>query len=113
MKVWEARSGKCLRTLEGHSGWVLACGYSPDGAYIVSGANDHTVKVWEARTGELCMTLLNAPDSQTAVLDERHNRILAASPGAWRYLGWRYFDPQANRLRILPAEHFGPLPVGG
>jgi hypothetical protein len=58
----------------------------------------------------MCMTLVNAPDGQTAALDERHNRILAASPEAWRYLGWRYFDPQANRLRILPAEHFGPLP---
>jgi hypothetical protein len=48
------------------------------------------------------MTLINALDGQTAALDERRNRILAASPGAWRYLGWRIFDPQVNRLRILP-----------
>ena len=59
------------------------------------------------------MTLINASDGQTAATDERHNRILAASSSAWRYLGWRYFDAQANRLRVLPAEHFGPLPGVG
>lgn len=58
------------------------------------------------------MTLLNAPNGESAALDTRHNRILAASPGAWRYLDWRVFDEQARSLRILPAEHFGPLPVG-
>jgi len=103
--------GSDVTTVFGHNGMVWACGYSPDGAYIVSGAGDSTVKVWEAHTGELDMTLIHAPDGQTAALDERHNHILAASPGTWRYLGWRYFDPQANRLRVLPAEHFGPLPV--
>jgi hypothetical protein len=56
------------------------------------------------------MTLVNAPHGETAALDERHNRILGVSPEAWCYLGWRYFDQEAHRLRILPAEHFGPLP---
>lgn len=110
LKLWEVRSGKCLRTPEGHSGAVLACAFSPDGSLVLSGGGDGTLKLWEVDTGEVCMTLVNAPHGETAALDERHNRILAASPDAWRYLGWRYFDPQANRLRILPAEHFGPLP---
>ncbi|MGH8058204.1 MAG: pentapeptide repeat-containing protein, partial [Candidatus Entotheonellia bacterium] len=101
-----------VTTVLGHSGGVLACAFAPDGSTLASGSADGTLRVWDTRTGELCMTLVNAPNSQTAALDERGNRILAASPDAWRYLGWRYFDPQANRLRILPAEHFGPLPVG-
>jgi uncharacterized protein YjbI with pentapeptide repeats len=112
LQLWDPRNGQCLRTLEGHSGVVLACGFAPDGTLVVSGAEDGTLKLWEVQTGEVYMILVNAPDSQTATLDERHNRILAASPEAWRYLGWRYFDPHANRLRILPAEHFGPLPEG-
>jgi uncharacterized protein YjbI with pentapeptide repeats len=99
-----------VTTVFGHGDAVWACGFSPDGRLLVSGSGDHTLKLWEVDTGEVCMTLVNAPNGQTAALDERHNRILAASPDAWRYLGWRYFDPQANRLRILPAEHFGPLP---
>jgi uncharacterized protein YjbI with pentapeptide repeats len=101
-----------LTEVLGHTGTVYACAYAPDGATVLSGAWDHTLKLWDVRSGEVLMTLLNAPNGESAALDGRHNRILAASPGAWRYLGWRVFDPEANRLRILPAEHFGPLPVG-
>ena len=38
LKLWEVRSGKCLRTLEGHSDGVQACGFSPDGSLLVSGS---------------------------------------------------------------------------
>jgi WD40 repeat protein len=99
-----------ITTVLGHGDAVRACGFSPDGSLLVSGSDDRTLKLWEVSTGESGMTMVSAPHGQTAALDTRHSRILAASPDAWRYLGWRYFDPQANRLRILPAEHFGPLP---
>ena len=48
--------------------------------------------------------------SEFATLDAATNRVTHASPGAWRYLGWRWFDPDLGRLRLLPAETFGPLP---
>ncbi|QRV80557.1 Vegetative incompatibility protein HET-E-1 [Ceratobasidium sp. AG-Ba] len=38
--------------LQGHTQWVTSVGYSPDGAYIVSGSYDKTVRIWSARTGE-------------------------------------------------------------
>ena len=38
LKLWEVHNGKCLRTLEGHSGGVEACGFSPDGSLLVSGS---------------------------------------------------------------------------
>ena len=37
--------GSEVSTVFGHRGMVLACGYSPDGTYIVSGASGSTVKV--------------------------------------------------------------------
>ena len=79
------------------------------GVSSVSSIDDRTLKLWDAQTGESRMTLINGPNGSTAALDYANNRILAASPDAWRFLGWRYDDPQAKRLRILPAEHFGPL----
>jgi len=33
-----------------HSGWVMSVAFSPDGATIVSGSNDMTIKVWDAGT---------------------------------------------------------------
>jgi WD40 repeat protein len=43
-----------LRSLEGHTHWVLAVAVSPDGRTIVSGSDDRTVKVWEAEAGACC-----------------------------------------------------------
>ena len=57
LKLWEVRSGKCLRTLEGHGDGVRACGFSPDGRLLVSGAWDGTLKLWEVRSGKCVRTL--------------------------------------------------------
>jgi hypothetical protein len=40
-----------LRTLRGHTGWVLSVAYSPDGRSIASGSYDNTLKIWDAETG--------------------------------------------------------------
>jgi WD40 repeat protein len=57
VKVWEAASGRLLRSLEGHTDWVQAVALSPDGRTIVSGSWDSTVKVWEAESGRLLRSL--------------------------------------------------------
>jgi hypothetical protein len=63
-------------------------------------------------TGKCLRTTLLLPEGQWATVDFDGNRILAASPEAWRFLGWRITDPRTARLRILPAEYYGPLPTG-
>ena len=57
VKVWDAATGSCVRTLEGHGGWVNSVAVSPDGQRIVSGSGDRTVKVWDAETGSCVRTL--------------------------------------------------------
>ncbi|KAG8736162.1 POC1 centriolar protein A [Ceratobasidium sp. 414] len=36
----------------GHTGMVWSVAYSPDGAYIASGSDDQTVRIWDAPTGQ-------------------------------------------------------------
>ena len=61
----ELSSGWPLRqvcTLEGHWGIVFSVAFSPDAKWIVSGANDDLVKIWNAETGaevNLSQTWLN------------------------------------------------------
>ena len=52
VQVWDAKTGKQLRELQGHTSSVYSVAFSPDGNQIVSGSGDQSVRVWDAKTGE-------------------------------------------------------------
>lgn len=51
VKLWEAESGREVRTLQGHTGYVFSVAFSPDGHYLASGSVNKKVKLWEV-TGQ-------------------------------------------------------------
>ena len=53
VRLWRARTGRLLQTLEGHTGGVTSVAFAKDGGVLASGSDDHTVRLWEARTGRL------------------------------------------------------------
>ncbi len=40
-----------MRTMKGHSHWVMSVAVSPDGRFVYSGSYDNTVKQWESSSG--------------------------------------------------------------
>lgn len=52
-RVWDVRSGAMLATMVGHVGLVYFLDWSTDGSLIASVAQDHTLRVWNAATGQL------------------------------------------------------------
>ncbi|MBX7212283.1 MAG: pentapeptide repeat-containing protein [Verrucomicrobiaceae bacterium] len=105
----DARASALLASV-GHSSRVSCCAWSPDGQQLLSGSYDHTLKVWDAHSGCCLWTGHPLPEGEIATFDADHD-LQTCTPEAWRFLGWRWLDPTTNRLRLLPAEHFGPLPV--
>lgn len=62
VKIWDATTGSCLKTLTGTPGFdsiVHAVAYSPDGKHIAVGSWDdnNSVKVWDAVNGS-CLKAL-------------------------------------------------------
>jgi WD40 repeat protein len=110
-----------LRSLEGHTHWVLAVAVSPDGRTIVSGSDDRTVKVWEAESGRLLRSLeghtggVNAvavsPDGRTIVSgsDDRTVKVWEAESG--RLL--RSLEGHTDLVRAVAVSPDGRTIVSG
>ncbi|MEK6589057.1 MAG: caspase family protein [Nitrospinota bacterium] len=49
-------------SLEGHTDYLYAVSFSPYGNISVTGSNDYTVKLWDARSGSLITTMVGHTD---------------------------------------------------
>ncbi|EDQ89496.1 uncharacterized protein MONBRDRAFT_32300 [Monosiga brevicollis MX1] len=50
--VWSFETWQPLQTLKGHKDSVTAVGFSPDSAYVATGAMDGEIKIWNVNDGE-------------------------------------------------------------
>ncbi|OQO09040.1 hypothetical protein B0A48_05931 [Cryoendolithus antarcticus] len=51
-QIWDCETGTPLHTLKGHTGWVLAVAWSPEGDVLATGGMDNTLKLWDPVKGE-------------------------------------------------------------
>ncbi|KAK0180976.1 hypothetical protein PV327_003302 [Microctonus hyperodae] len=79
LKVWSAVTGKCLRTLVGHTGGVWSSQMS--GTTVISGSTDRTLKVWNADTGQ-CIHTLYGHTSTVRCMHLHGNKVVSGSRDA-------------------------------
>lgn len=95
LKVWSAVTGRCLRTLVGHTGGVWSSQMS--GNIIISGSTDRTLKVWGMETGQCVHTLLGHT-STVRCMHLHGNKVVSGSRDATL----RVWDiEQGSCLRVL------------
>ncbi len=76
VKLWDVRSGKCLKTLLGHKGRIRAVSFSPDGREVASSSEDGTIILWETTRGKL--------------------KQVFSGPGEW--IGTVAYNPDSTKL---------------
>ncbi|QTR50994.1 WD40 domain-containing protein [Candidatus Thiothrix anitrata] len=81
VRLWEAATGKELKTLSGHSDSVYALAYSPDGKVIASGSDDNTVRLWDAATGKALNTFNGHSDSVSTLAYSPDGKVIASGSG--------------------------------
>src|SRR5438270_10514172 len=66
-------------TYQGHSDYVSAVTWSPDGKRIASASGDHTVQVWDATDGSHVLTYRGHSDDVLAIAWSPDGRLLASA----------------------------------
>jgi hypothetical protein len=80
--VWEAATGRRVRSLEPHPGGSRAVAFSPDGRLLATGGQDGSVAVWETATGLRRLDFGGHAGPVTTLAFAPDGRLLASACGA-------------------------------
>jgi WD40 repeat protein len=110
IRCWEVPSGRAVRRLEGHRGWVRSLALSPDGKTLASGGGwwDFSLRLWDLDSGKELACLEEsqhgeigfvafAPDGRTLYAARDYEIAVWEAPGGRRL---RTFKP-------LPEKSYG------
>lgn len=120
LRLWNARAGQLIRTIEGHTGEVNALAISPDGRWMASSSRDDgTTKWWNAGTGQLHHTfkqsatdLAFSPDGSRLLSSHNGKMVRLFATSTFEVLReWEEKEHGATQVAFSPdGKH---LAVGG
>lgn len=106
VNIWSVETGKILRSFSGHTGWVSAVRWSPDGCRIASASWDQTIRIWNPETGETVNILRGHTQRVLALSWSPDGRWLAS--GSWDQTV-RIWDAQRGELLTTLTDHRGAV----
>ena len=78
VKIWDAATGMCVQTLEGHTEPVRTVTFWRN-HLVASTSYDGTIRLWDIKTKECIMTIVNASNSIYSAVFSPDGRYIATS----------------------------------
>lgn len=98
-KVWDARNGELLATLNGHTDHLEALAFNPTGTQIVTAGWDKTARIWDAGTGAELLVLRGHMDRVTGVAFSPNGMRIATS--SWDGTVRIWDAARGDQLRVV------------
>jgi WD40 repeat protein len=107
VKIWDAATGACKQTLEGHGSSVTSVVFSADGQRFASGSDGGTVKIWDAATGA-CLQTLDVGSVHQISFDPTTNTLLSTDIGLLNLDQLApAIDDRSTKLTLQGVRHSG------
>jgi WD40 repeat protein len=111
--LWDIASGRELRSFRGHSDWISAVAFAPDGRHFFTASFDKTVKMWEAATGKELRTFSGPRKEVTAIAVSRDGSQLLIGgtnhkPVLWDTSSGTMLRPYEGHSMAVGAVVFSP-----
>jgi WD40 repeat protein len=105
-RLWDAATGRLIRTFAGHTGGVSNVAFSPDGKLVLTGSGDQTMRLWAAATGAPVRTFTGHSDIVSVVAFSRDGKRVAS--GSWDNTA-RVWDVASGQEVALLTGHEAPI----
>ena len=100
--IRNAKTHEIEMRLEGHTGYVLAAAFSPEGKRIATAGDDEEIKVWNLETGKnRAFARYTANEFQSQSHSQDNGTSLAILPRCYRV----YFDALSIYRGVLATPH--------
>ena len=111
IKLWDAATGKEIRTLKDHIDAIYSIAFTPDGKRLVSGAADRSIKVWNPETGERLFTMSEPTDGVNSIAISPDGKWIAAAGQDKTIRTWKLEDKGATLAATMIAHEDAILKI--
>jgi WD40 repeat protein len=111
VRLWEVGSRSSPVLLREHTSYVYPVAYSPDGQWIASGSWDHTVRIWDARTGEPGAVLSHANRVRALAFSPDNTWLVSGCDDEDRLTIWDFATGRPRKMLAGPGQTLAALAV--